>query len=446
MVLKRHPNFSNLNNLKSEQGAPLHRVLIVGGGASGVITAVALERAGIDPVLIDIAEPRSRLGEGLAYQTHDTQHRLNVPANKMSAIESNPGDFTEWADVPPYSFVARQSYAPYLRSRLNPAITHLSDTVINLDPVPGGKKLATFLVGPEKIYSAVVLAMGHGEARRPDFLTDVAPSPRIIKDVWDGAALPESRSLICFGTGLSFIDVAMSHLSRDPANTVTAISGSGILPERHRHNLVNAFTPKVEDVATLVQLRQYLAASGDHWREAIDGLRPITVTMWRGFTPAEREEFLRTDGSAWSRRRHRIAPEIADCVDSMIANGRLTIMKGSVAKVMVSERNISLRLEDARTISGDYLAICIGRDYLSTDSLSTNLLKDTKTNRGPLGMGLSVDVTSGLLLRVDGTHYDQIYAIGPLRSGEAFESTAIPEIRAQASVIAANVRRKVMAS
>ena len=420
--------------------------MIVGGGASGVITAIALERAGIDPVLIDIAEPRSRLGEGLAYQTHDTQHRLNVPASKMSAIESIPGDFAEWADVPPYSFVARQSYATYLRSRLNPGVTHLSDTVINLDQIPDGKMLATFLLGQEKIYSAVVLAMGHGDARRPGFLTYVAPSSRIIRDVWDGAALPQSRSLICFGTGLSFIDIAMSHLSRDPNSTVIAISGSGNLPERHRYNPVNPFTPQVDDVATLVQLRQYLAAAGDHWREAIDGLRPITVAMWRGFTPAEREEFLRTDGSAWSRRRHRIAPEVADHVDSMIANGRLTIITGSVTKVIVSEHDISLVLDDAQTISGDYLAICIGRDYVTTDELSTNLLKDAKTNRGPLGMGLSVDVTSGLLLRVDGTHYDQIYAIGPLRSGEAFESTAIPEIRAQASVIAANVRRKVMAS
>jgi len=419
--------------------------LIVGGGASGVITAIALQRAGIDPGQIDIAEPRSRLGEGLAYQTRDPQHRLNVPAGRMSAIESIPGDFAEWADVAPYSFAERQIYAAYLCARLNPDIAHLADTVIDLDPSPDGSILATFLAGEEKIYSAVVLAMGHGQARRPDFLANVALSDRIIRDIWDGAALPESSSLICFGTGLSFIDVAISHLSRDQENTVTAISGSGNLPERHRQSPIKPLTPKLEDVATLVQLRQYLAAAGDDWRAAIDGLRPITVAMWRGFTPAQREEFLHTDGSAWSRRRHRIAPEVADQVDSMIANGRLTIMKGSVDEVIVTEDEVSLLLDDAQTISGDYLAICIGRDYLSTDSLSTNLLKDAKTNRGPLGMGLSVDVTTGLLLDADGRPYDQIYAIGPLRSGEAFESTAIPEIRAQASAIAADVQRKFLA-
>lgn len=55
------------------------RYLIVGGGASGVITAIALIRSGVEPQKIDIAEPRELLGEGLAYQTRDAMHRLNVP-------------------------------------------------------------------------------------------------------------------------------------------------------------------------------------------------------------------------------------------------------------------------------------------------------------------------------------------------------------------------------
>ncbi len=431
-----------------------HRVLIVGGGASGVIVAIALARAGIDPGLIDIADPRERLAEGLAYQSREPHHRLNVPSSKMSAIEAIPGDFAEWAGVTPYSFMDRQSYGRYLRSRLPTEIRHIRDTVTNLDPVPDGRLpdgcvpdgnvLVTFFRQPQKMYSAIVLAMGHGEARIPDFLTNVTPSPRIIRDVWNGATLPESQSLICFGTGLSFIDVAMTHLSRDLKNTVIAISGSGHLPERHMQRPIKPFAPTAEEVATLVKLRQYLAAAGDHWREAIDGLRPVTEAMWRGFTTAEKEEFLRTDGSAWSRRRHRIAPEVADYVDSVIADGRLQVITGAVAEVIVTEKEISLLLEDARAFSGDYLAICIGRDYATSDPLSINLLRDSKTNRGPLGMGLSVDGTTGLLLNTNSAPHNRIYAIGPLRSGEAFESTAIPEIRAQASTIAEHVRHNLL--
>jgi uncharacterized NAD(P)/FAD-binding protein YdhS len=96
-------------------------------------------------------------------------------------------------------------------------------------------------------------------------------------------------------------------------------------------------------------------------------------------------------------------------------------------------------LENGQEYSGEYLALCIGRDYELSDPLTLNLLKEEKTLRGPLGMGLSVDVSTGLLQKPDGDTYSNIFALGPLRSGEAFESTAIPEIRKQATLIAQSI-------
>ena len=415
------------------------KILIVGGGASGVLAAVALQRAGIAPEQIDIAEPWELLGEGLAYQTWDPHHRLNVPSGKMSAIEEVPHDFAEWSDAPTYSFMERRTYSAYLRERLGKEIRHIRQSVIDLEPTADGGIRATFSSGEQKSYGVAVLAMGHGKARLPDFLRDVPESSRVIRDVWSGLDLPHSRNLICFGTGLSFIDIAMTHLSRDPRNRVIAISGSGNLPGRHVQSPITPLAPSVADVATLVKLRQYLAEAGDSWREAIDGLRPITEAMWRGFTLEEREEFLRTDGSAWSRRRHRIAPDVADKVDSEIESGNLIVVKGRISDVKVDGEQVSVTLESGTKYFGDYLAICIGREYELSDPLSVNLIKEGKTSRGPLGMGLAVDVSKGLLLKPDGTPYSQVYAIGPLRSGEAFESTAIPEIRKQASTIAKNL-------
>jgi len=415
------------------------RTLIVGGGASGVITAIALERAGLNSTTIDIAEPRELLGEGLAYQTRDPLHRLNVPTGRMSAIEELPNDFAEWSAAPSYSFMERRTYSTYLRDRIGKGITHIRESVINLAPTVDEAIQATFSSGTQKLYTNVVLAMGHGAARLPDFLEGVPDTPRIIKDVWDGHDLPKSHALLCFGTGLTFIDVAMTHLSRDPHNRVIAISGSGNLPERHVQSPITPLTPTVEEVSTLAKLRNYLSRSGENWREAVDGLRPITEAMWRGFTTAEREEFLRTEGSTWSRRRHRIAPDIAEHVDAEIASGRITIVKGRVAKIDFTETEVMVDLEDGSSYTGDDLAICIGRDYQLSDPLSTSLVQEGMTSAGPLKMGLSVDVTTGRLLKVDGSSYPQIYAIGPLRSGEAFESTAIPEIRKQSSVIARQI-------
>ena len=412
------------------------KILIVGGGASGVISAIALRQSGFKNEQIEIAEPRELLGEGLAYQTRDPHHRLNVPSGRMSAIEEFPNDFVEWSKAPAYSFLERRTYGTYLRNRLGEGINHIHADVTDLEARSDGEVRATFSPGECENYATVILAMGHGKARVPDFLHGFPESSRIIPDVWDGSSLPESRTLLCFGTGLSFIDIALEHLSRDSRNKVTAISGSGNLPERHVQFPITPFTPTVEEVSTLPKLREYLASAGDMWREAVDGLRPITEAMWQKFSTGERAEFLATDGSWWSRRRHRIAPEVADQVEAEIDSGRLTVVKGKVVRVTAGEDQVCLELENGKTYSGDYLAITIGRVYELTDPLTMNLLKADKTSRGPLGMGLSVDVSTGLLVRVDGTSYPQIYAIGPLRSGEAFESTAIPEIRRQCSALA----------
>ena len=70
----------------------MRRFLIVGGGASGVMTAIGIARSN-PHAHITIAEPRSLLGEGLAYSTRDSVHRLNVPTDKMSAIAELPEDF-----------------------------------------------------------------------------------------------------------------------------------------------------------------------------------------------------------------------------------------------------------------------------------------------------------------------------------------------------------------
>ena len=415
------------------------KVLIVGSGASGIFSAIALERSGIDASQIDIAEPRELLGEGLAYQTRDLHHRLNVPTGRMSALEELPDDFVEWSNAPSYSFMERRTYSSYLRERLGQGHNHIRAGVTDMELESDGVVRATFDTGETKDYVAVVLAMGHGKARIPDFLRGVPESSRIIRDVWDGSPLPESQTIICFGTGLSFVDIALTHLSRDSRNKVIAISGSGNLPERHVQFQITPFTPTVKEVATLAKLRTYFLDAGDKWREAVDGLRPIMETMWRGFTTAERQEFLQTDGSTWFRRRHRIAPDVADQVDAEIALGRIAMVKGKVAGVEVKGEQVTISLEDGASYSGDYLAITIGRDYELSDPLTLNLLKAGKASRGPLGMGLSVDVATGLLQRSDGTSYPQIFAIGPLRSGEAFETTAIPEIREQATAIAERI-------
>jgi uncharacterized NAD(P)/FAD-binding protein YdhS len=55
-----------------------------------------------------------------------------------------------------------------------------------------------------------------------------------------------------------------------------------------------------------------------------------------------------------------------------------------------------------------------------------------------LGLGLDVD-GRGALLSGAGTPSDALFAIGPLRRGALWETTAIPEIRVQAAELAGDL-------
>src|SRR3954447_1883136 len=73
-------------------------VAVVGGGASGCLTAAQIARratiAGrsIQLLLIDPGQP----GHGLAYRTEDPRHRHNVPAGSMGAWPADAQHFLRW--------------------------------------------------------------------------------------------------------------------------------------------------------------------------------------------------------------------------------------------------------------------------------------------------------------------------------------------------------------
>lgn len=88
---------------------PAPAVAIVGCGASGALLAMALLRETRKrPLRLTIVEPRHRLGRGVAYSTPDPLHLLNVPADSMSAIESDPTHFLRWAQARRPAALARR--------------------------------------------------------------------------------------------------------------------------------------------------------------------------------------------------------------------------------------------------------------------------------------------------------------------------------------------------
>jgi uncharacterized NAD(P)/FAD-binding protein YdhS len=100
-------------------------VLVVGGGASGVLAAAhLLERPG--SLCVTLIEERELLGCGVAYSTNDPAHLLNTRVASMSAFPDRPDHFLDWLRsgpdplAHPDGFVARGTYGRYLASLLVP--------------------------------------------------------------------------------------------------------------------------------------------------------------------------------------------------------------------------------------------------------------------------------------------------------------------------------------
>jgi uncharacterized NAD(P)/FAD-binding protein YdhS len=71
-------------------------IIIIGGGASGVLLALHLLRGPDRRFEVTIIERRAELGAGVAYATNHPDHLLNVRASNMSAFPDDPGHFVRW--------------------------------------------------------------------------------------------------------------------------------------------------------------------------------------------------------------------------------------------------------------------------------------------------------------------------------------------------------------
>src|SRR5690349_18747884 len=119
-----------------EQVGERNRGAVIGGGASGVLTAINLLVRGRrslalpggfatdDPDLeVVIHEASGIVGRGIAYGTNGQRHLLIVRARHMSAFPDSPSDLLDWAlrtgrSSDPQGFLPRADYAIYLQDRL----------------------------------------------------------------------------------------------------------------------------------------------------------------------------------------------------------------------------------------------------------------------------------------------------------------------------------------
>lgn len=431
-------------------------IVIIGGGASGVLLAAHLLRHPSD-LRVTLIEQRQDLGRGVAYSAHQQDHVLNVPAGNMGAFADEPDHFWTWLRqrnlVPGddrFVFMPRRIYGQYLADVVTEAartggLTILNETVTDVRRAGAGVEVI-LANGASVAGHHAVLAVGHetNPARARGIAVRVGSA--------EDTPLDPDAPVMILGSGLSMIDAWLTLAQVKHRGPITVVSRHGLLPKRHVQ------VPRIElaaaDVPFGTELHYFqrwfrdtvreTVARGGNWRSAVDALRPFNQRIWQNWSIESRRRFLRHVRPFWNIHRHRLPPDLHHRMVSAIAIGQVVLRAGQVVGLERADGGVraSIRPKARPTVE----TIEVARVYdcggvtvdveQSSNPVIRNLVARGAARPDELHIGLDV-TTAGHVLDADGIPSEHLLAIGPLTRGTFFEIEAIPDIRVQAAEMAA---------
>jgi uncharacterized NAD(P)/FAD-binding protein YdhS len=445
---------------------PTRTVAVIGAGFSGSMTAVHLLGAGARVIL---AEASGRFGPGVAYGTDDEAHLLNVPAGRMGAWPDRETDFLRWlherqpagaAPIDTGAYVPRRWFGRYVAEILGRAaasgpgvLERRPERALSLDPRPDHAVVAFERSAPVRA-DRVVLALGNADPLDPPVPhAGFFDSPRYFRSPWApgvGTIWPDSTVLL-LGTGLTMYDAVLSLVARGHRGKIVAISRRGLRPQPHRSPSrpparlepwpeLDAWPGGLTELLKLVRRRVRDARrSGGDWREVINSLRPVTAKAWRKLDTRERGRFLERLRPYWDAHRHRAADSVARQIDRLIHGGSLSVRAARLVEIRPAAQGFDavIRPRGApadEVVSAHTLINCTGpRTDPRTieDPLVRDLVARGVATPDPLGLGV-LTADDGALIDPTGAPSPVVFTLGPWRRPLLWETTAVPELRAQA--------------
>jgi uncharacterized NAD(P)/FAD-binding protein YdhS len=450
-------------------------VAIIGGGFCGTLAAVNLVRLSTKPLRVILVNYKYPLARGVAYGTTHPEHLLNVVARNMSAFPDLPSHFVDWlrtraefANVPvadlSEQFIPRQIYGDYLQSILFwqtqpltlPGLTRIDvidNEVLDIVPADGGARV--LLKGGETLPADLVL-LATGNRAPGDIMPphSAVGHPAYCENPWRGwiEKLPDPREdVLLVGTGLTMIDAFLTLRTLEWGGTIYAVSRNALLPLSHFKG--SDYPPFPPDAPWTLGLRALVALTEEHCARlkeqgknpalVVDKLRPFTQRIWRSFSLAEKQEFCRQHRARWNVVRHRIPPSVARQIETAQKAGGLCILKGKLGAVQADGSRLRVTVDPGNGEPPHHLVVgllvnCTGpRDGVANgqETLFQNLVQRGLVRSDELGMGIEVTPAFAVVGKDGGTS-DFLFAVGPLLRGTLWETTAVPELRAQTYQVA----------
>lgn len=426
--------------------------------------------AGSEGPSILLFERAPRVGPGVAYATTSAAHLLNVPAGRMSAIASDSDHFLRWCtqrgmDVQGGSFVPRSVYGQYLADIASSTAASAAGQRLRIKHavVTAARPLAssveiTTADGGHIVVDRAVLALGNDAPGSPPIASSsFYTRPHYTRDPWSGRGIPDldpASTILLIGTGLTMMDVALELTARGHTGPLIALSRRGLLSQAHR----GAARPYHRDRPGDLELwpataRGYLrrlrravleaAGKGVDWREVVTSIRHDTPWLWNRLSTHEQKRFLRHIRPYWDTHRHRAAPATWAGIEALLNAGRLTIRAGRLVDLldMGPDVEVVLRARGAAQVERLRVGHVINCTGPETDpSRIDNPLLHDLLSRGiarvdPLGLGLESQDDYRLISR-DGRPWDTLLLVGPMRRPRLWETTAVPELRVHAELVA----------
>lgn len=445
---------------------------IIGGGATGTMIAYHLLRKrrdlGVGSVVI--FEPRARLGAGVAYGSTDPQHRINVPASRMSIDTDNPDDFAQWfkwhshETCDPEAFLpsgdvypTRSEFGRYLFERITPSLVnetlrHVQDAVVAVQR-DGQHWLIHTAQGTVFTVSDVVIATSHPAPALPYPLEEIAHDPRVISDPWAKNAFktinPRARIAIV-GTGLTMADVVATLTAQGHLGPITAVSRRGLRSRGHSPQPASLFgdfstNPEQTALGLLTRIRKTLSLAPDRpWQDVLDAVRRQGKAIWTALPPTEQRRLVRHLRPFWDVHRFRIAPQVERALNLRSETGSLTVLAARIERAEATPEGIILHLRErggrTRAIRADILINTTGPDHagiLTKPGFLSRLAQDGFVQKDPVGLGLWTGEDHAAL--VGGRPVSGLFIAGPLSRGTFGELMGFPEVTANAQSVAARL-------
>jgi uncharacterized NAD(P)/FAD-binding protein YdhS len=435
-------------------------VIIIGGGASGVLLAYQLLQRPDFGSRVTLIERRPEIGRGPAYHTSNPEHVLNVRAANMSALPDNPEHFWRWlsdrAEGPqcpdPYCFVPRRTYGDYLASLLGsltsserepPRLSIVHGQCVDLNENASG---VTVLLadGSRHVGDVAVLATGNE--------SPVAKLP-CDADPWapPSSSIEKDATVLILGTGLTMIDYVLSLLRNGHRGQIVAMSRRGLLAQAHRRTdpmrIEEKEVPFSAGATKLFgwlrgRIDAHMAAGGD-WRSVIDAIRPYTQRLWQELPLSSKRRFLEHARAWWDVHRHRMAPEVDKRLAQALAAGRLSVVAAKVTDIEPNAAGALVRYRrrgqrESANLQVGMIVDCTGivKDPRATGNpVIRRLFEQGLVRADALHIGIDIAEDCAVISR-SGIPSRRLFAVGPLTRAAFWEIVAIPDIRNQCAELA----------